>query len=540
VLKDLRCVRTWRRAPAWRACCMFFGICYAISSPNAWSEAAPHVSWTSLEKDTWLELRGKGRVELRADDELSGNFLRDILTDQDLTKELVNGVSISGGKLIGSLNLRSVKVTIPLVDIAMEFNTVVDISNSIFDGTLSFKHSALNGGIIATHSRISGSLIFGRYNDNDFIGTRNPGGDHISFISASHVQVDGDIIVSGASIDTNIDLSSSNVKGALIIMYVDSQRGDISATEVGNQLVIFSSNFHQTPAGHDTPATLNFYSSRAQRGLYITRTSVTGVVSAEAAIISGDFDLLGSTISNLDAKSTQVAGYLIVGENAISPTKPTNWPGDSLLDLDGSHLGGIRGPEDESEWPSRILFHASTLGLFYSDFCGRENCGHSAVWFQTWLKHAAYDPPSIEPYKQISDLLAAEGRVQEAQELNVSGHDVERDEAWRRHGWLRYALFWVYGVSVGYGSYPERSLLWISILVGMGALIFRRTPEAKAQHMPYGVAYSFDMLLPIVHLRELHYKIDLNGWERYYFYFHKLMGWALGLLLASVLSGLIK
>ena len=50
--------------------------------------------------------------------------------------------------------------------------------------------------------------------------------------------------------------------------------------------------------------------------------------------------------------------------------------------------------------------------------------------------------------------------------------------------------------------------------------------------MPYGLAYSF-VLLPVIHLRELHYKIDLVGLPRYYFYFHKLIGWALGLLLAA-------
>jgi hypothetical protein len=256
---------------------------------------------------------------------------------------------------------------------------------------------------------------------------------------------------------------------------------------------------------------LNFYDTNVKHGLYITRTFVAGVVSVEASVISGDLDLLGSTFSYVDAKSSQVTGSFIVGENEIRPAIWTTWFGKSLLDLDGAHFGGIRGPEDPAVWPLKILFHASILGLFYSDFCGKPECGHSPVWFQAWLKHAADDPPSIEPYKQFSDMLAAQGRVEESLELNERGHDVERDAAWRKHRWFRYALLWLYGISVGYGNYPERALLWISILVGVGAVIFRQTPEAKAQNMPFGIAYSFDTLLPIVHLRELHYKIDLDG-----------------------------
>ncbi|MDH5639503.1 MAG: hypothetical protein OEZ04_13535, partial [Nitrospinota bacterium] len=60
---------------------------------------------------------------------------------------------------------------------------------------------------------------------------------------------------------------------------------------------------------------------------------------------------------------------------------------------------------------------------------------------------------------------------------------------------------------------------------------------------PSGIAYSLDMLLPIVKLRSLHYskEFDLvNHWARWYFYFHQLMGWALALFLAAGLSGLTK
>ncbi len=58
--------------------------------------------------------------------------------------------------------------------------------------------------------------------------------------------------------------------------------------------------------------------------------------------------------------------------------------------------------------------------------------------------------------------------------------------------------------------------------------------------MPYGISYSLDMLLPIIKLRESHYKIDLAGYARYYFYFQITMGYVLASFLVAGLAGLTK
>jgi hypothetical protein len=71
-------------------------------------------------------------------------------------------------------------------------------------------------------------------------------------------------------------------------------------------------------------------------------------------------------------------------------------------------------------------------------------------------------------------------------------------------------------------------------------MIFGNTNEANGNKMPFGISYSVDMLLPIVRLREAHYAINLSGLHRYYFYFHKLVGWASGLLFAAAVAGIAK
>jgi len=74
----------------------------------------------------------------------------------------------------------------------------------------------------------------------------------------------------------------------------------------------------------------------------------------------------------------------------------------------------------------------------------------------------------------------------------------------------------------------------------VGALVLRVSGEGRRNRMPYGLTYSFDMLLPIIKLRKMHDDIDLQGWPRYYFYGQKIMGWVLGSFLIAGLSGLTK
>ncbi len=48
------------------------------------------------------------------------------------------------------------------------------------------------------------------------------------------------------------------------------------------------------------------------------------------------------------------------------------------------------------------------------------------------------------------------------------------------------------------------------------------------------------MLLPIVKLDENHYTVPMSGWQRYYFYLHKLIGYVLGLFIVAGISGITK
>jgi hypothetical protein len=95
---------------------------------------------------------------------------------------------------------------------------------------------------------------------------------------------------------------------------------------------------------------------------------------------------------------------------------------------------------------------------------------------------------------------------------------------------------------IGYGYYLFRSLYWALGFLVLGSALLWLSGEGRriSRHYNflYGVVYSFDLLIPIIKLRDKHYDIDLNGWIRYYFYFHKMMGYVLAGFLAAGLTGL--
>jgi hypothetical protein len=93
---------------------------------------------------------------------------------------------------------------------------------------------------------------------------------------------------------------------------------------------------------------------------------------------------------------------------------------------------------------------------------------------------------------------------------------------------------------IGYGYHLERALFWVAGFLIAGIAVLRISGEGRRHNMPFGIAYSFDMLLPIIRLREKHYEIDLKSWARYYFYVHKVMGYVLASFLIAGLSGLVK
>jgi uncharacterized protein YjbI with pentapeptide repeats len=196
-----------------------------------------------------------------------------------------------------------------------------------------------------------------------------------------------------------------------------------------------------------------------------------------------------------------------------------------------------------------------------------------------WLKSTQYSPAE---YQLIYDLLVTNGQSSDAKEIGYAGKMIETKQTFH-HSWFAFISMIFSRWFIGYGYYPYLAIPWAVFFCALGASVFSRAtvqeirvsegrvkseptlgwlkyvwgptrfrlkkytkglPDTVENEQDYGVinplAYSFDALLPIIRLRELHYQIEIGGWRHYYFYFQRIVGWVLGVFVLGALSGLAK
>ena len=258
--------------------------------------------------------------------------------------------------------------------------------------------------------------------------------------------------------------------------------------------------------------------------------------------VGGNLVLAGGTFDqNVDLTGTQIAGELRLGSSWRKPAHwpvgswhpPTGWPGDSTLILRNARADAIQ--DLSNSWPDRLDLNGFTYrGLGGTNASEKDPMiDRSIEWFEGWLRKQEFYTPS--PYHQLATVLRGQRRPDIADEVLYASKEREHAQSpFLRYVWLS-ANRWL----IGYGYHVEWALLWIVGFVLIGITALQISGEGRKNGMPYGIAYSFDMLLPIIRLRERHYQIDL-GWVRYYFYLHKIMGYVLGAFLIAGISGLAK
>jgi len=136
----------------------------------------------------------------------------------------------------------------------------------------------------------------------------------------------------------------------------------------------------------------------------------------------------------------------------------------------------------------------------------------------------------------IADMLQTRGDKEEAASVGLARGDKAIAADSDSSSLLSYVGRILYRWTVGYGYYPQWSIYWVIGLTLLGAAVYgsARTRPNEVN----SIAYSFDLLIPLVKLDEDHFKIRLSGWRVYYFYLHRLAGWLLGSFLLATIGGL--
>ncbi len=265
-----------------------------------------------------------------------------------------------------------------------------------------------------------------------------------------------------------------------------------------------------------------------QKAIFDESVDITYAEIASVLVLPGDYD------ATLDLTGTRVGNELRLGPRIGGGDLENS---DSELILRNVIVDALQ--DRHETWPPVLEmdgFRYDRLGGYVDMSAGSEMTSRPSEWFiHEWLaKDESY---TSQPYKQLAQVLRTAGLETKAKEVLYAGKERERSNA---RGLRRFVLI-LLNLTIGYGYRYSHTMICVVMLVIVGALVLKITGEGKRNKMPYGFAYSLDLLLPIVALRSYHYEaVHLKLFARYYFYFHMLMGYVLASFLIAGLSGLTK
>jgi hypothetical protein len=537
------------------------------------------VSWSALERRAWSVLvagdvfdGAAAAADLGGQPELSAAFLRTILVCDRL-------VALLPESLVSLLNIG---VREPL-----------DLSRKTMPAAFECRNCVFRA-IIANDSRWRGRVSLNRIRMFETFDLSHASLDSSLVVIDSRIEQDlalvgaeiaGNLVIAGESSIGELDAGAVSIGGSLELRGVDiaghasfwgaSLARDVLLTsnDAGRFSVIGSrvAGDEQSTPDIDAPLVLSFGSARIDRRISISDTVINGRVDLDAVRIAEDLwlrdcsavagpmnlvfarigqniDLSSALLNDIDLTGARIGGELRLGAPRGRLTAPVWKPGAQIV-LRNVELSswtdatGNATPRDEAcvavtsapdPWPDRI----DVVGFSYQNVGGLGGgsaiSAHDVGWFCRWLERQT--PFSLEPYQHAAAYLRRVGLEDDADDVLYCGKVREIDFT---PSWIGKLLLQIQRFSVGFGYRIERSLIWAALFILVGQQIFSRTKEAKAHRMPYGLAYSIEMFIPALSLRRLHQEIDLTGWQRYYFYLHKFMGWVLGSLVVAGLAGLL-
>lgn len=424
---------------------------------------------------------------------LRSKFIETILTEDPYRSAMKRyGVRVTGARFRERLDLQNVEVATELWFEQCLFEQGADLSWFRSTQPVAFNTSRASGSLNLYAAQITSDVHM-----TDSV---------IAEVGLVAAQIGRTLDLSKSRIASAVDMGGSTV-GVDLAMN-DGIYGDVSllGAHVGHAASLINSK---------VGGGLQMDGLQVGTDLSMQNAELFDEVGLRYAQIGGQLDWSGGVFhDDVDLSGAHVGGELVLDSAKW-------WQGVSLT-ARYTKIGVIPGFSDA--WPD-------TLHVFGLTYDGIAETGDD---FQPWFKRQ--DVYTRQPYEHLAGVLQARGDIERATAVRVAERDRDRSgQAWYIFGWLTLLKY-----LIGYGYYPYYSLVWIAGFVILGALVLRWSGEGRRNQMPIGLSYSFDMLLPVIRLRESHYQIDLRGWPRYYFYVHRLMGWALASFLVAGLSGLTK
>jgi uncharacterized protein YjbI with pentapeptide repeats len=451
-------------------------------------------------------------------------------------------VNLLGAKIGGQIDMRGSKFPGPV-----NMDTIEVTHNLLMHEKASFQDVILRGAKIGGQIDMRGSKFAGPVNMDTIEVTHNLlMREKASFqdVNLRGAKIGGQISITGSRFTGRLNMYSAEV-GKDLFMGEGAEFGEVilQNAKIGGQIFMIRSKFTgglamgSTKVGGDVLARSSVFDENAEWSL----------VFAE---IGSNLDLRRTIVTVLDLTGTRIGGELRLGTATLEDAQ--YWRKGSRMTLRNTEAGAVQ--DRRSSWPEMLELEGFTyrrlggLGAEGEADIGKRN----SAWFIEWL---ARDPTySQQPYEHLAKVLRASGQGEKAGEVLYAGRERERLQLQKRllagdgspEAWVDFVWKSALHAVIGYGYKVHRAFYWIAAFVILGTVFIWRSRQLTRHRIATGTAgttpleYSIDMLLPIIELRKQHYDIDLTGATRYYFYFHKLMGFVLVSFLIAGLAGLTK
>lgn len=283
---------------------------------------------------------------------------------------------------------------------------------------------------------------------------------------------------------------------------------------------------------------------RAERGkafqtdgrVRFSGTTIAGGLSFRGAEFGGE------AANGVILQNANIGGTLEWTKVVVAPS----------TELNLSHLRVGQLEDDEQSWPvaGKLVLDGFSYGAIANVPL---DTGRRKVWLKMHLEYLKRQAPkvfSLQPHRQLADILRKSGYEDNAREVLIDMHKARREQGgFSKFGWV---WSWILQGTIGFGYRSHRTFLWALLFVILGAVIFNAgyrsghlvapKPDAKTQFSAIG--YSVDSFLPIINLHQeelwVPAGVGAGRWIQYYYWVHICLGWALITLGVAGFTGLVR
>ncbi|HXP19256.1 MAG TPA: hypothetical protein VN840_06375 [Streptosporangiaceae bacterium] len=498
-------------------------------------------------------------------------------------------LDVSGATCLGAVRLRGAQITGWVNASAARFSCAsgpaLDADNAVIGGSFTGRQLVSEGRIKFQHARIGGHL--------QLVGARleNPGdwalaGGGITVEGgvwcSDGFAAAGEIRLIGARLSGNLTLSGARLSnpGGIALNLDSATLGDFDGTGLiaqAGQLSLVGThvagrlNLDGAELGGvgGKPA-LIADGAVVGRTLVLADVRVTGAVSAYSARVGGQVILSRASIDNPDGTALSLAQVqavdvlcddlratgtvLLTGARVGRQLRMTRVRLASRTDV----ALDARAVQAQEFWllPAEpiagdVLLSHSRLGIFRDDQTGRasrlqlDGLTYEVLEPQLparqrlrWLT-LGMNGHQPQPFEQLAAMYTSIGEPAEARRVLYARERHQR--AAKTAPGRAWSL--LQDVTVGYGYQPWRAALWFAVLLALGSAVFAASPPralspATAPHFN-PVAYSLDLLLPLVDLGQKH-AFDPTGADQWFSYLLIAAGWILATAIAAAAARIIR